>query len=270
MDFPRRANPTVARSTFFQTVARFLPFSRQTEAPAVFHVTHAKAGSQWIYKILLACVPERIVTPLTFQEQFLEQAPEPGKVYPTLYVTKQQFEARPLPRSRCRFVVIRDLRDTLVSAYFSIKFSHPDIGNPLLGEMRATLEQRSVEDGFLFLLDCWLPESAAIQSSWCAAGEPLIRYEELLSADLSILSRVLLRRCRLEVPARQFAEIVQANRFEQVTGGRRRGREDLAAHERKGIAGDWRNHFTPRVVRAFKDRYSRLLIDTGYERNRDW
>jgi hypothetical protein len=36
------------------------------------------------------------------------------------------------------------------------------------------------------------------------------------------------------------------------------------------VAGDWRNHFTPRVADAFKQRYGDLLIALDYERGRDW
>src|SRR5438094_8552557 len=31
--------------------------------PTVLHVTHPKAGSQWLHKILRQCAPERAVTP---------------------------------------------------------------------------------------------------------------------------------------------------------------------------------------------------------------
>jgi len=63
---------------------------------------------------------------------------------------------------------------------------------------------------------------------------------------------------------------VLANRFEAQTGGRPRGVEDVTAHQRKGVAGDWRNHFTDRIKRAFKARYGGLLVATGYEKDLDW
>ena len=64
--------------------------------------------------------------------------------------------------------------------------------------------------------------------------------------------------------------MVLANRFERLTGGRKRGQEDLAAHERKGVAGDWRNYFSERVTLAFKARYGGLLVATGYEQDLNW
>ena len=54
--------------------------------------------------------------------QFLHKPMGAGRIYPTLYITREQFESVPPPLAG--FVVIRDLRDTLVSLYFSLKHSH--------------------------------------------------------------------------------------------------------------------------------------------------
>ena len=68
----------------------------------------------------------------------------------------------------------------------------------------------------------------------------------------------------------RLREVILANRFEARTGGRQRGEENIHSHERKGIAGDWRNYFSPELTRAFKARYGDLLIATGYEKGADW
>ncbi len=92
--------------------------------PAVFHLTHYKAGSQWIFRILKALCGDRFVQSESGCAHFLGRPPRPGGVYPTVYVTREQFEATATPRRSRRFVVIRDLRDTLISGYFSLKTSH--------------------------------------------------------------------------------------------------------------------------------------------------
>jgi Wzt C-terminal domain/Sulfotransferase domain len=236
--------------------------------PTIVHVTHWRAGSQWIYKILRECAPERIVEPKFRETQFLHWALQPGKVYPTVYVTKQQFDSVRLPRNWRRFVVIRDLRDVLVSAYFSIKLSHPII-DPRLAHGRSVLQSSSLDDGMIYLMDT-LADSARIQVSWLEAGEPLIRYEDLLGHDLDILERVLLDECQLPVSRERFREVILSSRFERLTNGRERGQEDIRAHERKGIAGDWRNYFNDRVKQSFKTRYGGLLVATGYEQDLSW
>lgn len=237
--------------------------------PTVFHVTHAKAGSQWIYKILLGCAPDRVIPPQLGMTQVFEQPIRPGAVYPGLFLTREEFDRIALPPGSRRFVVIRDLRDTLVSSYYSMKISHPVIASSI-SEGRARLQSMSLEDGLLYLLDDWLPFCSSIQESWLAAGEPLIRYEDLLELDLTILERVLLDECGVPVARERLRDVVLANRFDRLTGGRPRGREDQASHERKGIAGDWRGHFSDRVKRAFKAMFGELLVATGYERDLAW
>ena len=53
--------------------------------------------------------------------------------------------------------------------------------------------------------------------------------------------------------------------------GRKPGNEDIQAHERKGIAGDWRNYFTDRVSTELgRVCYGSLLVATGYEKGFAW
>jgi hypothetical protein len=239
------------------------------EQPTIFHVTHWKAGSQWIKKILKDCVPDQLVEPEVREVQFKIKPIQAGMVYPTVYVTRQQFDSVRLPPNWRRFVVIRDLRDTLISGYFSLKVSHPLIA-PRLEYWRSMLQQMDVSEGLIYLMDEWLPPSADIQLSWVEAGERLIRYEDLLEHDLEVLEPVLIDECALPVTRDQLRKAVLKNRFERLTRGRERGRENIQAHERKGVAGDWRNYFDDRVKEAFKERFGELLVATGYERDSNW
>jgi Sulfotransferase domain len=236
--------------------------------PTVFHVTHWKAGSQWLNKILSRVAGDRVVFAERDATQLLARPVQPGKVYTTCYVTRQEFDRVPLPRPWHRFVVIRDLRDTLVSFYFSLKISH--VSNPVVETYRSVLRRRELEDGLLYLLDDRLPGCAAIQRSWLEAGEELIRYEDLLQRDEAILVPLLTEKCPLGVPDAALRAAIAACRFEALTGGRSRGQEDVGSHERKGVAGDWRNHFTSRVTREFKARFGELLVATGYEKDLNW
>jgi hypothetical protein len=274
VNLPARCDVTVwtapADAGSREEVGGKTPPSRQTtSAPTIFHVTHWKAGSQWINQILRDCVPDQIVPPQAGDVQFVHWPIQMGKVYPTIYVTKQEFDRVHVPDGSRRFVVIRDLRDTLVSAYFSFGISH-SATEPAVAGLRATLNGLDREEGLLHLLRDWLPRCANIQASWFEAGERLIRYEDLLASDLEILEPLLLDECGLAISRERFREAVMKNRFENVTGRRRRGEEDVTAHQRKGVAGDWRNHFTDRIKTAFKLRFGALLVATGYERDLEW
>src|ERR1041384_2828423 len=130
------------------------PDRHRTETAAapltLIHVTHWKAGSQWIHQILRELFAEKVVPPEVGSASFLSRPIEPGKIYPTIYVTKEQFDSVHLPPDARRFVVIRDLHDTLVSGYFSIKVSHPVI-DPILERWRRQLNAVSREEGMIYL-----------------------------------------------------------------------------------------------------------------------
>jgi hypothetical protein len=72
------------------------------------------------------------------------------------------------------------------------------------------------------------------------------------------------------MPVEQLLAIIYEHRFSEFAQGRSRGEEDASSHYRKGLAGDWRNHFTARHVEHFKARYNELLLKTGYEASADW
>jgi lipopolysaccharide transport system ATP-binding protein len=260
-----RALPLVGGGLLARVRRWFEPAAGTT---TVFHITHHKAGSQWVNRILHALAFDRLVLPEPGDAQFLARPIVPGKVYPTVYVTREQFESVKLPRQSRWFVVIRDLRDTLVSGYFSIKHSHAMEEADDLA-LRARLHELDFEGGLLHLIDCWLPDRAAVQRSWAAGPDDVLKYEDMLGRDTEILERVLLGHCRLGVAPERLREAVIANRFE-ARAGRKRGQEDVGSHERKGVAGDWKNHFSDRVARAFRNRFGELLVATGYEKNDRW
>jgi lipopolysaccharide transport system ATP-binding protein len=75
--------------------------------------------------------------------------------------------------------------------------------------------------------------------------------------------------CEIDVPAETRRALVEANSFE-TKSGRKRGEEDATKHHRKGIAGDWRNYFTPEVKQIFKERLGEALVAAGYEKGLEW
>lgn len=237
--------------------------------PTLFHITHWKAGSQWVKKILDGMCPKASIQPQVGVSHFLKMPLLEGKIYPTVYVTKDQFYSITLPKDWKKFIIIRDLRDTLVSAYFSMKISHPILTDHN-DKLRTTLNACNLEEGMIYLAETWLGASADIQRSWTLAGEEVIKYEDLLVNDVAILSDLLLNKCQLPVEEAKLKRVILANRFEVLTGGRKSGEEDVSCHERKGIEGDWENYFTPEIKGRFKALYGDLLVMTGYEKDMNW
>ena len=73
---------------------------------------------------------------------------------------------------------------------------------------------------------------------------------------------------RLQVEDLQ--DMVERHSFARKTGGRARGVEDVHNHYRKGVVGDWRNHFQPLHVEYFKRHYNDVLLKLGYETDPHW
>ncbi|MBI5944981.1 MAG: sulfotransferase domain-containing protein [Chloroflexi bacterium] len=176
-----------------------------------------------------------------------------------------QFGVRKLPY-KC-FFVIRDLRDTMVSLYFSEKISHTLVHEGMKN-FRDTLNHTSEEDGLIYLIKDRV-QLAKIQTSWLGDINVLrFKYEELIKDPFSEFEKMI-NFCEINVGHEKLHDIISGNQFESASG-RKRGEEDVTSHYRKGIVGDWKNHFTDRVKEEFKKKYGQVLIDTGYEKDLHW
>ena len=266
-----------------------------SDQPTVFHITHQKAGSQWVREILKYSAPERFVPQQLHNQQLTQQAVQPGKVYAAVYMNRSQFlllldpfnakiawsdffkspgiylqnwfhfavQEKPY---RC-VTVVRDLRDTLVSLYFSRRHSHPLLTKEH-SEMREFLEVASIDEGLLHLMHTELVPIAQIQTTWIRHPGLLIRYEELIEDAQNCFYRMI-QYCEIKISQKELGMIVDNNLFENATG-RARGMEETSSHLRKGISGDWKNYFSPMIVDEFKRKFGDVLIQTGYESGLVW
>ncbi len=96
-----------------------------------------------------------------------------------------------------------------------------------------------------------------------------VRYEELLEHPIAEL-RAVLRFLGADAGAAVGRRCVSAAAFKRWTKGRRRGQEDSTSLLRKGVAGDWKRVFTAEDRRIFDRHAGELLVDLGYESDRDW
>jgi hypothetical protein len=239
----------------------------------LLHITHAKAGSTWIAALLRQLFPGRVVergrlvaadTGGNLDKHYFAR----GRIYPGMFMTRDQFLAHPELQGADCFVVIRDLRDTLVSLYFSLKVSHPLI-NRRGREARDILKDLSEEEGLLWVVEHWGRRIAAIQSSWIDSNSPVLRYEDLLVSAQAIFEDVFIGNFHLPLVPSELSRALKQVGFEKVFG-RKLGVEDVSSHGRRGLPGDWKNRFTPKIRERFAERYADVLIKTGYEVDAQW
>lgn len=272
-----------------EAVGRVLP--RNPAEPLVIHATHLKAGSQWVAGVLkYSAAPGRAVRPQADLSHFTQANLRPGALLSTIYRARPEVEAvlAGYQAPVRLFFVMRDLRDTLVSLYFSLRYSHRLMGD--VGRVRAILSEMTLEEGLLYLVAgegmSNVARIARVQQSWLnppGGGSPrpklqddapagrgwlLVRYEDLVADELRVF-RQIVDYCQIQVAPRRLARVVAGDSFTARTQ-RQPGQEDIMAHQRKGIVGDWRNYFTDAVRAEFKARYGQHLIDTGYEPDLDW
>jgi hypothetical protein len=204
------------------------------------------------------------------------------------------------------FHVVRDPRDIVVSAYFSHLNTHVTEGWSELVEFRERLKSVSKDEGLILEMD-FRKGSFKNMYDWDYSCHHIkeLKMEDLIqhpqekfvevfrhlglikhpSALAAIAQRVreavsgfekrLLKPVPKEPPPNtvseeELAKIIQANAFSAKAGGRKPGEEDLSSHYRKGIAGDWKNHFTQQHIDYFKANYGDLLLKLGYEKSQNW
>ena len=195
--------------------------------------------------------------------------------------------------------VIRDPRDIVVSGYFSHLRSHPvSDANPWLGSHRDRLRSLSREEGLLAELDFCETYFERI-GEWPYGDQRILecRFEDVVADGRAFFGRAMgwfglpvlpgvggyirtwsaKMMSRLRAGPRRPGGVssivldreLQRRSFERLAG-RRRGSADPSSHYRKGMPGDWHNHFTRRVRDAFIERYGDLVVRLGYERSNDW
>lgn len=96
-----------------------------------------------------------------------------------------------------------------------------------------------------------------------------VKYEELLVEPEAVFGRVV-EFLDGDTDPETIEKIVEKHRFEKVSGKRAPGMENAESFYRKGISGDWRNYFTDRDKRIYKEAAGELLVKLGYETDDDW
>lgn len=203
------------------------------------------------------------------------------------------------------FHVIRDPRDIVVSAYFSHLKTHPTENWKELEDVRETLQglpqwrgirREIARNSYLFDdLQAWQynhpnmlemkmesfvtdPYNAFLRVFAHLGLLDSAENRQLLSDSVGRFVNRVYRWSNYRLPLRRAGDIsaetilsaAYKHRYEKKAGGRKQGEESTDSHYRKGVAGDWINHFNADHVTFFKERYPGLLVKLGYETNSAW
>lgn len=205
-----------------------------------------------------------------------------------------------LPKSFKGFHLRRDPRDIIVSAYFSHKYSHSTKNAPKLQEHRKRLSSCNKEEGIKLEIaysELYLPNPL----NWDYSDPRILdlSFDELIADTSEHLMKALhhigligseknplysftalknrlhakypvlkpFRSSMIQIPESRAKEIIEAFDFKNSSDGRKKGEEDITSHYRKGVAGDWKNHFTREHEQMFYDKYPDILQLLSYSCN---
>lgn len=163
-------------------------------------------------------------------------------------------------------VMFRDLRDVAVSYYFYVKNTpwHPE--HSLYKNFQTT------EEGLSFFGKTLLLEYQDWIYSWSNnknEGQLVVKYEDLRSNTRPILVKIL-NQYEVNLNDQEIDTIVDNFSFDRLSKGKKNeGNEDKSFY-RKGISGDWKNHFTSNNKAEFKAIIGQFLIDFEYEKDLKW
>ena len=268
---------------------------------------HHKCACTWISDIMLNIGNDlglkTCLTQLNVDETISEKV-HSGKIELLLSLTSPYQKAKGLSPFKA-FHVIRDPRDICVSGYFSHMYSHSTEGWPGLESHRQKLKSLNKTDGLMVEIDFtsyflehiseWRyddPNILEIKMEDLTRSPfdeflRVLKFLGLYSVDKSPTSPVygsyalynrVINRIGLtayfikqsNVSEKRLKRILHKNRFKKLAAGRRHGEEDNQSHYRKGVAGDWKNHFESVHKDYFKEKFGDLLIRLGYEKDHQW
>ncbi len=205
------------------------------------------------------------------------------------------------------FHLIRDPRDIVISSYFSHLYSHSTSNWEALIDHRKKLEALNKKDGIIAEMDFRMQEMADLNSWTNDETENIatFRLEDIMISPYKVwlqimnhleliedksfnlrsinhLSKLLLNEFKERIVKKKsgndnnkisphfLLSLVYMNRFEAKSKGRKMGEESVKSHYRKGVAGDWINHFDDELLDIFKSKYNNVLLNMGYEKNENW
>ena len=268
---------------------------------------HHKCASAWINQICekicnyLGINHRAVFTPQEFNED-LEKYIRKNQVQFLTYGNANYEYVQQLNSLR-GFHVVRDPRDVLVSAYFSHLYSHPLENWPELKNHREKLQLLPKDEGLLcdmafnqpflddmFSWDYQAPNIIQIRMENLVSKpfeyfSNIYKYMGLMVASpvdyLELLGYKIVRRTHRvanrsinltnrKLSSTNLRSFLDEMDFKKASGGREIGQENKHNHYRRGLPGDWKNHFKMIHIQYFVDHYNPVLFKLGYENDPGW
>jgi len=264
MPLPQRLQRYHRLSRYWSTIGWNLASPNRSRS--IFVLGHPRTGTNWFCRIVAHYFDLPIYMPRLYR----------GVPLHPVVLHLHRFAIAP-PRT---VYTLRDGRDVVVSYYYKVLSSLPrtrSLVSRLEQRLPRPMERENIRENLPSFIHFLLAENRATSIPWPEharlarrRGLLTVRFENLLADPEPEIARAVEFLTGAPPDAERVRAAAGATSFEHRTG-RRRGEENLQAPSvRKGIAGDWRNHFSAEAARAFDELAGDALIELGYERDRGW
>ncbi len=241
--------------------------------PFYYVAEHPKSGGTWLAQMvsdyLVLPFPRYSVLPITFSSVI-------------------QNHWRYQPRLKRVFYIYRDGRDVMTSFYFDRIRVARYAQRPASAHLNRTYERLFGRNYDPQDVVTHLPRFIEFEFEnpgrgtplhwrdhvidWVQPGRPdiaYLSYEQLRQDCAGTLSRVLGRLLDQEPDPWRIETTVEKMSMQRQTG-RKPGKSDLSQHIRKGVVGDWKNHFSREAAEIFDHLAGDALVHLQYEKDRSW
>lgn len=254
-------------------VNRFVANRYGSRMPWYFVVEYPKSGGTWLGRMIADVLnlpfPQRSVFPLG---------------HPAVLHSHWNY----MPRLRSVVYIERDGRDIMVSAFFHkmrLLLNAPPktqqamrrdlehiLGGPFDHTDARTHLPAFIEHLFKHPWGARMTWVEHIDQWHPADGRPhvaYVSYEQLRTEPCEHLKRVVEAISDKSIEDWRIESAVDKFSIERQTG-RQAGQEDPRHFIRKGVVGDWKNHFSPEAASIFDRLAGETLVRLGYEPDRSW
>jgi hypothetical protein len=243
-------------------------------ADDIFIVTYPRSGTTWMQMILYQLTTDGSMDfpHIAQHSPWFERSLRMGKGFealPVPRVFKSHLPYRKIPKGPCKYIyVARNGKDVAVS-YFHLYQSHNGYKGTF-AEFFDRFLNGEVEFGSWF---------QHVKGWWAHRDDPnvlFLHYEDLLR-DLEGCLRKIIAFCGLDIPPERFPTVLQRcsfafmkeheSQFDHLTGQLWEQGLHLNAFLRKGQAGAWHEHLSPRQTARF-DRVcwrQRILAELKFD-----
>lgn len=156
--------------------------------------------------------------------------------------------------------MVRDVRDVAVSFAYHFKRGNSNKFNDDGTFQEAYLKQ---------VMEAWCAYSEHIRKCMTDSDLKVVKYEDMLANPRAVIAEIY-KFMNVAMDDNLLKKVVEETSFENMSGGRKAGEEDQNSYFRKGIVGDWVNHFGEKEKEIIRQIGGEELIRWDYTKDLNW